>query len=122
MNDGDFREEGGESSREGRGGIPVHEHNVEAAECRRRPKLCERTMGHLGERLARPHDREVRIGHDLALPQRVFQHLGLLPGGDYAEGKARIGAEGANNRRELDRLGTGPEDHSDGLHRRDPLC
>jgi len=67
------------------------------------------------ERLIGAHQVEIVVGSDPGDRHNLIEHAAMLRRNAHAHAKSRVGAQGMDHRKHLDRLRTGAEDDEDGL-------
>ena len=107
----DLQVEASKRCRKARGGVAVNEHHVGLLTLQHRLELQQHIAGDVEQRLARLHDRQVVVRHDVEHMQHLVEHLTVLAG-DAHDGLEVAGTrlQLVDERAHLDCLRAGAKD------------
>ena len=110
MAHGDLLVKRSKSSSEGRGGVPLHEHQCRGERLEVVAEALKCCTGHMGEGLTRRHQIEIAVGLQTEQVHDLSHHLPVLPGEDHTGLQAIAGLKLLDHRGELDRFRPGSQD------------
>ena len=93
--------------------VALHHHPVRPFFIHHPAKPGQQAGGQPVQRLVRLHDVEIMVRNDPRDVQHLVQHGAMLPRNTDARNEARIAAQRMDQRKQLDRFGTGSEDGED---------
>jgi hypothetical protein len=100
-------------------GVALHDDPVGPLGCQPGLEAQQRGGGDGGQRLPRPHQREIVVGPQAEVAERQVEQFPVLPGRDDGAVHAGPGAQALDDGGELDRLRPGAEDAGDAERRLD---
>src|SRR5438477_7976277 len=93
--------------------VPLHQNQIWPFGCEVPIDCFQRPGGQRRQRLARPHQVQVRVGPDTKHLQYLIEHLPVLRGDANATLKARVVSQRQDDRSQFDGFGPGAEDDAD---------
>ena len=102
---------GGQSARHGGGGVALHHHAIGLLLVHHPAQIGDERGGQRIEALIRAHQVKIVIGGDPGDLQHLIQHAPVLCRHANPCVKTRVRLQRGHHREQLDRLGTGAENH-----------